>query len=135
MNRISASCQSSVRLLGVWTSKALFCRNCCLGCIDCMCSSQVVSFSLLPLFYFLFFYITIFRHLPNPSHSIWPSNFRPRAMKCSAQETWAVLELASSVREWQLSDHPREHTNGLLPRCLCAWSPEAHHGPPLRELR
>lgn len=48
------SCQLSARHASprVWTSQALLCRSCHLGCMTCMCSSQAVSSSLPPLFYF-----------------------------------------------------------------------------------
>lgn len=65
---------------------------------------------------FFIFYFTIFRHPPKPSYGAWPSNFRPRAMEHSAQESWDGAGHASSVHVWQLSDPLLRFTNRLLPQ-------------------
>ena len=94
----SCGLSEQLRLLGVWVSEALFCRNCYLGCIDCVCSTPAVSVFLLPLFYFLF---STLWHPPNPSHNAWPSEFSHRAMNAQPRR-WARLGPDSSVCEWQL---------------------------------
>lgn len=69
-SQISADCQSSTHLLGTWRSEALFCRNCYLGCIDCVCTAQTVSFPLLSLLCFLF---STSQHPPRPLKTASPS--------------------------------------------------------------
>lgn len=110
-------------LLGVWMSKELFCRNCYLGRIDCVCSSQTISFSLLPLFYFFFF---TSQHPPKP-HTAWPSNSRLQGCGVLSGGGGGVPGQASSVCEWQLDGQPLGTVLGSFPRCLCVGRPEERH--------
>lgn len=104
-----------MRLLGVWISKAPFCRNCYLGCIDCVCSSQAVSFPLLSLFYFLFL---TSQHPAKLTHTAWPSNLRPGLGSVEQRRPRGPPGNAGSVRKWQLSEPPLGHATGLLPLVL-----------------
>ena len=125
--RISADCQRSMRLLGVWISKAPFCRNCYLGCIDCVCSSQAVSFSLLSLFYFLFL---TSQHPAKLTHTAWPSNLRPRG--------WGAFSRGDPVAPRGMLVPSTSGSSvsllwgtlpGSFPWCSWAWGPELRHRP------
>lgn len=84
---------------------------------------------------FFIFYFTIFRHPPKPSHAAWPSNFRPRAMERSAQESWDGAGHTSSVHAWQLSDPLLRFTNGFLPQMPACLESRGTPQPPLQKLR
>lgn len=119
--RISADCQSGMRLLGIWISKALFCRNCYLGCIDCMCSSQTVSFSLQSLFHFLFSILLFLGIHLNPHMVLglqtsgpgpWSTQHRSPGMGLGML---VLSTCGSSVTLFSGS------LTGSFPRCLHAW--------------
>lgn len=125
--RISADCQSSTHLLRIWISKALFCRNCYLGCIDCMCSSQTVSFFLQSLFNFLFFILLFLGIHLNPH--------MPLGLQTSGPGPWSAQHRSPGMGLGILVPSMRGSSvtlfsgslMGSFPRCLRAWSPEARH--------
>lgn len=101
-------------------------QNCYLGCIDCVCTTQTVSFPLLSLLYFLF---STAQHPPKPPQTVLPAQV---TRLCSAHtgDQWC-LWYASCLWGGTPVSHLQGTLMGSFPTCLDALSLEMSQALPL----